>query len=209
MNSSHSQSQWREKFVYPLLGIALVATLLYLNLSDNLRFPIVLWQKDMGFVTVNSTRFVIIGGEAHQPTPLYVNGWNSYWLMEASVWDPSRSKVSKMFNKAAQMGLTVCRTWAFSDGPGPNSLQISPGLFNQRVLKGLDYVIVEARKNGIRLILSLVNNLSAFGGKPQYIKWAEEAGLNVSSSPDFFFYHPTIKGYYKEYVKVHNFFLQT
>lgn len=106
-----------------------------------------------------------------------------------------------MFNRAAQMGLTVCRTWAFSDGPGPNSLQISPGVFNQRVLKGLDYVIVEARKNGIRLILSLVNNLNAFGGKQQYMRWAEEAGLNVSSSPDSFFSHPTIKGYYKHYVK--------
>jgi len=205
MINSHSQSQWREKFAYPVLGIALVATLLFLNFSDNLQFPIFLWQKDMGFVAVNSTRFVIITGEHHQSTPLYVNGWNSYWLMEASVWDrdPSGSKVARMFNKAAQMGLTVCRTWAFSDGPGPNSLQISPGVFNQRVLKGLDYVIVEARKNGIRLILSLVNNLNAFGGKQQYMRWAEEAGLNVSSSPDSFFSHPTLKGYYKRYVKVY------
>uniref|UniRef100_A0A7C9AG15 Mannan endo-1,4-beta-mannosidase n=1 Tax=Opuntia streptacantha TaxID=393608 RepID=A0A7C9AG15_OPUST len=67
------------------------------------------------------------------PYRLYVNGWDSYWLMEAGVWDRSRSKVSKMFNKAAQMGLAVCRTWAFSDPPGPNSLQISPGLFDHSI----------------------------------------------------------------------------
>lgn len=69
--------------------------------------------------------------------------------------------------------------------------------------QALDYVIVEARKNRIRLILSLVNNLNAFGGKAQYVRWAEEAGVNnVSSFDDSFFSHPTVKDYYKAYVKV-------
>lgn len=68
--------------------------------------------------------------------------------------------------------------------------------------QGLDYVIVEARKHRIRLILSLVNNLNAFGGKAQYVRWAQEAGINVSSSTDSFFSDPVIKDYYKAYVKV-------
>lgn len=73
-------------------------------------------------------------------------------------------------------------------------------------LQGLDYVIVEARKHGIRLILSLVNNLNAFGGKAQYVKWAREAGFNVSSSVNgSFFSHPAVKEYYKAYVKVKHF----
>ncbi|KAJ6363778.1 hypothetical protein OIU78_003859 [Salix suchowensis] len=131
----------------------------------------------------------------------YVNGWNSYWLMMESVWSPSRPKVSEMFKRGAQMGLTVCRTWAFSDGRGANALQVSPGLFNERVFRGLDYVIVEARRNHIRLILSLVNNLVAFGGKNQYVKWAKEAGVNVSLSDDSFFSNPAIKDYYKAYIK--------
>ena len=71
-------------------------------------------------------------------------------------------------------------------------------------MQALDYVIVEARKNRIRLILSLVNNLRAFGGKAQYVRWAEEAGVtNVSSSSDdSFFSNPTIKDFYKAYIKV-------
>lgn len=74
------------------------------------------------------------------------------------------------------------------------------------LLQGLDYVIVEARKRGIRLILSLVNNLNAFGGKTQYVSWAQEAGFNVSSSVnDSFFSHPAIKDYYKAYIKVRYF----
>lgn len=139
------------------------------------------------------------------------------------------------------MGLTVCRTWAFNDGHGHNALQISPGVFNERVFRvrlffslsclsvidtyihtllvvlfkfsyvawlvpqGLDYVIVEARKQRIRLILSLVNNLHNFGGKAQYLRWAQEAGINVSSSTDSFFSHPIIKDYYKAYIKVPSF----
>ena len=69
-------------------------------------------------------------------------------------------------------------------------------------LQGLDYVIVEARRHQVRLILSLVNNLNAYGGKAQYVRWAQEAGINVSSSTDSFFSHPTIKDYYKAYIKV-------
>lgn len=68
--------------------------------------------------------------------------------------------------------------------------------------QALDYVLFEARKQGIRVILSLVNNLNAYGGKAQYVRWAREAGINVSSSTDSFFSHPIIKGYYKAYVKV-------
>ncbi|KAH6777291.1 hypothetical protein C2S51_008603, partial [Perilla frutescens var. frutescens] len=126
----------------------------------------------MGFVGVNGTRFVLLQeqeGGAHKE--LYVNGWNSYWLMQESIAGPSRRRVSEMLNRGAQMGLTLCRTWAFT------------------------------RRNGIRVILSLVNNLNAYGGKEQYVRWAKEAGFNVSSSTDSFFSNPIIKGYYKAYVK--------
>jgi mannan endo-1,4-beta-mannosidase len=74
-------------------------------------------------------------------------------------------------------------------------------VFNEGIcLQGLDYVIVGARRNRRRLILSLVNNLVAFGGKTQYVKWAKEAGVNVSSSDDSFFSNPVIKDYFKAYL---------
>ncbi|KAK1378299.1 Mannan endo-1,4-beta-mannosidase [Heracleum sosnowskyi] len=155
----------------------------------------------MSFVGVNSTRFVIKTSSKSCFEDVYVNGWNSYWLMQDSLNGPSNSRVSEMMKRGAQMGMTVCRTWAFNDGDSPNALQVSPGVFNERVFKGLDYVIVEARRHRIRLILSLVNNLKAFGGKAQYVRWAKEAGVNVSSSTDSFFSNAVIKNYYKAYVK--------
>lgn len=59
----------------------------------------------------------------------------------------------------------------------------------------------EARKYGIRLILSLANNWDAYGGKAQYVQWGKAAGLNLTSDDDFFT-DPTLKGYYKANVKV-------
>ncbi|KAG9156422.1 hypothetical protein Leryth_022843 [Lithospermum erythrorhizon] len=192
-------SKWWEKKLYPLSGIFTIFFLLYLSFNDqiNFSFPTVLWLPKMGFVGVNDTSFVI---KNENQSEFYVNGWNSYWLMDESVWGSSRS-VSEMFKRGASMGLSVCRTWAFNDGTGSNALQLRPGIFNERVFKGLDYVIVEARKHKIRLILSLVNNLPAFGGKSQYVRWADEAGTYGFSSNDSFFSHPVIKVYYKEYVK--------
>ncbi|KAJ1397499.1 Glycoside hydrolase, family 5 [Sesbania bispinosa] len=68
-------------------------------------------------------------------------------------------------------------------------------------LPALDYVIAEARQHGIRLLLSLVNNLHAYGGKTQYVKWAWQEGVGLSSSNDSFFYDPSIRSYFKNYVK--------
>ncbi|KAG9445327.1 hypothetical protein H6P81_016667 [Aristolochia fimbriata] len=182
-----------------IIGVASVLVILYLNFGDKLRFPVFLRQPKMSFIGTNSSRFVDQGsGEL-----FFINGWNSYWLMDQSVWSSSRPRVSEIFRRGAGMRLTVCRTWAFSDGGegGSAALQIAPGVFDERVFQALDFVIIEARRHRIRLILSLVNNLEAFGGKAQYVKWAKAAGVNLTSSPDPFFWHPTIKGYYKDYVK--------
>ncbi|KAF9601294.1 hypothetical protein IFM89_018404 [Coptis chinensis] len=113
-----------------------------------------------------------------------------YWMMNVAVEPSERHKVSEVFRDASALGLTVCRTWAFSDGGG-GALQLSPGVYNERVfhssdintcthkvvhsinserlmheLQALDFVISEARRYGIRLVLSLVNNYEDYGGRP-------------------------------------------
>ena len=62
-------------------------------------------------------------------------------------------------------------------------------------------MISEANKHGIRLILSFVNNYNDFGGRGQYAQWARNAGAHVNSDDDFYT-HPTIKGYYKDHIRV-------
>ncbi|KFK35900.1 hypothetical protein AALP_AA4G051000 [Arabis alpina] len=181
----------RNGAVLPILGLLICAVFIYFSIRD-------LWlnhkgSPELGFVKRNGTQFVLDG------KALYVNGWNSYWLMDHAVNQHSRFLVGEMLEAGAKMGLTVCRTWAFNDG-GYNALQISPGRFDERVFKALDHVIAEARKHDIRLLLSLVNNLQAYGGKSQYVKWAWQEGVGLSSSNDSFFFDPSIRKYFKNYL---------
>ncbi|KAF8409264.1 hypothetical protein HHK36_005338 [Tetracentron sinense] len=177
---------------YPVLGFASCVAFIYMSFGD-LRLHY-FQEPKLGFVERNGTQFMVDG------RAFYVNGWNSYWLMDQAVEDHSRPRVRAMLQAGSKMGLTVCRTWAFNDGTY-NALQISPGHFNERVFKALDRVIAEARRHGIKLILSLVNNLQAFGGKTQYVKWAWEEGVGLSSSNDSFFFDPSIRSYFRNYVK--------
>ncbi|XP_073008098.1 mannan endo-1,4-beta-mannosidase 2-like [Typha latifolia] len=176
---------------YHILGLATCVAFIYLSFGDiDFHFP----EPKMSFVARNGTQFVVDGKS------FYVNGWNSYWLMDQAVEEHSRPRVRLMFQTGAKMGLTVCRTWAFNDGTY-NALQVSPGHFDERVFKALDRVIVEAQRHGIRLLLSLANNLEHYGGKTQYVKWAWEEGIGLSSSNDSFFFDPSIRSYFKIYLK--------
>ncbi|KAL3513304.1 hypothetical protein ACH5RR_026021 [Cinchona calisaya] len=149
--------------------------------------------RNAGFVRTHGPHFVLNG------SPFLFNGFNSYWLMHVAAEPSERYKVSEVFRDASATGLSVCRTWAFSDG-GDRALQISPATYDERVFQALDFVISEAKKYGIRLILSLVNNYNDFGGRGQYAQWARNAGVQITSDDDFYT-HPIIRGYYKDHVK--------
>ena len=73
--------------------------------------------------------------------------------------------------------------------------------------QALDFVVSEARRYKMRLILSLCNNWEDYGGKAQYVRWGKEAGVDLTSEDDFFS-DPTLKGYYKAFVEV-NFWFRT
>ncbi|KAL3525355.1 hypothetical protein ACH5RR_013727 [Cinchona calisaya] len=146
-----------------------------------------------GFVRTRGIHFMLNGG------PYYANGFNAYWLMYVASDPSQRSKVSAAFREASSLGLTVARTWAFSDG-GYRPLQFAPGAYNEQVFKGLDFVIAEARRYGIKLILSLANNYESFGGKKQYVNWARSRGQYLTSDDDFF-RNSVVKGYYKNHIR--------
>ncbi|KAG2714042.1 hypothetical protein I3760_03G007600 [Carya illinoinensis] len=147
-----------------------------------------------GFIQTRDSHFVLNG------SPFLFNGFNSYWMMYIAA-EPSeqRYKVSNVFRAASASGLNVCRTWAFSDG-GYQALQTSPGVYDEHVFQALDFVISEAGKYGVRLILALSNNYQDFGGRAQYVKWARSAGIPINSD-DEFYTNAVVKVYYKNHVK--------
>ncbi|KAL2345552.1 hypothetical protein Fmac_006837 [Flemingia macrophylla] len=147
-----------------------------------------------GFVERSGTNFVVNNKR------FYFNGFNAYWLMVMASDPSTRPKVTTMLQEASSHGLSVARTWAFNDG-GYRALQLSPGSYDEKVFRGLDFVVSEAGKHGVRLILSLVNNWKDFGGKNQYVEWVKQHyGVYVNSEDDFFS-HPLAKQLYKNHIK--------
>lgn len=71
---------------------------------------------DDGFISTQGVQFILNG------SPFYANGFNAYWLMYFASNKSQREKVSSVFQEAANHGLVVARTWAFSDG-GDSPLQ--------------------------------------------------------------------------------------
>lgn len=121
-----------ERNLYAIIGFLLLVAIGYLNWPGGggggfpLKIPIPWLQPDMSFVGRNGTRFVDLA----TGSPVYVNGWNSYWMVSSG----SPGSVKEMLQGGRAMGMTVCRTWAFNDG-GPNALQISPGRFDERIFQ--------------------------------------------------------------------------
>ncbi|MCD9560252.1 Mannan endo-1,4-beta-mannosidase 4 [Datura stramonium] len=151
-------------------------------------------SSNPNFVYTDGTHFALQG------KPFYLNGFNAYWLMYMASDPSTRNKVTTTFQQASRYKMNVARTWAFTDG-GFRPLQSAPGVYNEQMFQGLDFVISEAKKYKIHLILGLVNNWEALGGKKQYVEWARQRGQQLTSEDDFFT-NPMIKEFYKNHVKV-------
>ncbi|KAL5713107.1 mannan endo-1,4-beta-mannosidase [Ranunculus cassubicifolius] len=152
-------------------------------------------RRGRGFVKTSGTHFV-----TNENRPLYLNGFNAYWLMQFASNPSDKAKVTMTLQQASSYGMNIARTWAFSDG-GSNPLQITPGSYNENMFKGLDFVVSEAKKYGVYLILSFANNYADYGGKRQYVQWGRDHGGQNLNSEDDFYTNPLVKNYYKNHIK--------
>ena len=140
--------------------------------------------------------------------PFRYAGANSYTLMFES-----QGGVDVAMKVYAEEELRVARAWAFLDvgrADGSQSVEISnrnvyfqywdeevgKPVYNtgENGLEKLDYMIYSAGQHGVKLVLPLVNNWTAFGGMDQYVKWAD------GEYHDDFLTDPEIKQWYKDWV---------
>lgn len=103
--------------------------------------------------------------------------------------------VRNILDKAQAHGLDVLRTWAHPVS-APYALASGPGVYNEDVFRGLDYLLDEARKRGVRLLLALTDNWQPTGGADQFLSWAG------GSIHEDFFSDPAAKQLYKDHVKI-------
>ncbi len=128
-----------------------------------------------GAVSANSESFVMRVGKSLMldDRAYYPVGANAYYLTEAAA-NGDTTTVRDLFSTARSLGFNVVRTWGFHDSGdslNPSVIQYGPGRFNERALRALDYVVLQAKRHGIRLLLPLVNSWDDYGGMNQYVRW--------------------------------------
>jgi mannan endo-1,4-beta-mannosidase len=126
------------------------------------------------FVKVNGTHFVL---DHH---PWYVCGTN-FWY-GAYLGMPSnlegRARLGRELDRLQKIGINNLRVLGASEDctvarTVKPAIQLAPGKYNEEVLVGLDYLIQEAGKRHLKLVVFLNNYWDWSGGMPQYISWAE------------------------------------
>ena len=167
-----------------VLVLAILSFTAILFASDN---------KHGDFVYTSGTDLMLNG------KPFRYVGGNNYYLMVYATTPEFRKDVDEIFDSAEKMSLKVIRTWAFNDGQRQwNALQTSPGSFRESTFIGLDRVIAKAKEKNIRLILTLTNCLSDYGGIKQYVDWCPTC---VTKDKNDFFTDANTRQYYKDFVK--------
>jgi len=152
----------------------------------------IVWGQQSAFVQRSGGTLMLNG------SPFRFGGTNSYPLMYSS-----QPTVSQILQTVANSKLKVVRMWVFCDstcGDGFffqywNTANGAPAYNDlSRGLNNVDLTVNEANQLGIKLILTLTNNWTDFGGMDTYVKW------HNGQYHDQFYTDPAILQWYESWV---------
>ena len=89
-----------------------------------------------------------------------------------------RERLQKELDLMQEVGITNVRVLASGEGPDTVAshvvpvLQPEPGVYNDTILRGLDYLIAELEKREMTAVLFLNNSWEWSGGYGAYLEWA-------------------------------------
>jgi mannan endo-1,4-beta-mannosidase len=133
-----------------------------------------IYSRNTNFVTVKHGQF-FIGSD-----PYYFIGLNLWFGMHLGADNEfaDRERLIRELDRLKEMGVDNLRVLASSEGPDTEpfrvipSVQPEPGVYNEDILKGLDFLLAEMDKRNMRAVLVLNNFFQWSGGMAQYISWA-------------------------------------
>ncbi|MDX1674564.1 MAG: cellulase family glycosylhydrolase [Longimicrobiales bacterium] len=126
------------------------------------------------FVRVADGGFVI--GER----PYHFLGVNLWYGMNLGAGREAgdRARLVRELDRLAELGVTNLRVMAATEGPRDQpwrvhpAVQPAPGEYDEGLLRGLDFLLAEAGRRGMRVVLVLNNFFQWTGGFAQYVSWA-------------------------------------
>ncbi|KAK9811999.1 hypothetical protein WJX73_007485 [Symbiochloris irregularis] len=136
-------------------------------------------------------------------------GCNTWDLMDKSRYPSERPEIESRMDAMVQAGWKVGRTWGFSLGTGtsdggalgetvadPSStLETAPGVYNEAVWESLDFVLDEASKRNLSLIIPIEDYWLSID---RYINWSDTA-----TEKNDFYIDWTIRNLYKDHLTVY------
>ena len=131
-------------------------------------------KKEQDFVKVEGRHFSI---GSRRYAFVGTNLWYAANLGAAGN-EAGRARLVRELDRLAHLGITNLRIMAGTEGPDDApwrmtpAMQTRPGEYNQAVLAGLDFALVEMSKRSMRAVLCLSNYWHWSGGFAQYIQWA-------------------------------------
>ncbi|MBR5568950.1 MAG: cellulase family glycosylhydrolase [Bacteroidales bacterium] len=90
----------------------------------------------------------------------------------------NRERLHKELDTMKELGITNLRILVGSDGPEGVAykvepiLQMEPGVYNDTLLRGLDYLLAEMAERDMHAVLYFNNSWEWSGGYGQYLEWA-------------------------------------
>lgn len=120
-------------------------------------------------------------------------GDSAYYFIGANFWygailgstgrGGDRDRLLKELDVMKEKGITNLRILVGADGPEGQAvkirptLQISPGVYNDTIFDGLDFLLAEMGKRDMYAVLYLNNSWEWSGGYGQYLEWAGQGAV--------------------------------
>ncbi len=153
-----------------------------------------------GIIRIEDGQFVKHG------EPYYFIGTNFWYgpILASEGSGGDRERLSRELDSLCAMGVRNLRVLVGSDGDRgvytkvEPTLQYAPGKYNDTLLRGLDYFLVELGKRDMEAVLYLNNAWEWSGGYSQYLQWAGYGDIPL----------PRVDGY-NEYVDYVSDFLKS
>ena len=140
-------------------------------------------QEETQFVTVEDGHFMRSG------KPYYYVGTNFWYgaILGSEGQGGNRERLCRELDEMKRMGIDNLRILVGSDGERgvktkvEPTLQVKPGVYNDTILAGLDYLLMEMGKRDMLAVLYLNNSWEWSGGYGFYL---EQAGAGKQPRPD-------------------------
>ncbi|MBI4669633.1 MAG: cellulase family glycosylhydrolase [Elusimicrobia bacterium] len=175
------------------------------------------WADDAavsGFVRVKGNQFMVDG------KPYYFVGTNFWTGMNLASQGKGggRDRLVRELDRMKSLGIDNLRILGASEGPDSEPWRIVPalqpvqGVYNDDLLDGLDFLLNEMGKRGMRAVVVLNNFWPWSGGMAQYLAWAGEGPIPYPPPQpagswdvyqDFtakFYVNEKAKGYFRQFL---------